>query len=131
MQITRSGSTASAQGNDAWFTGRVRVDAPFSGSGALACATVTFEPGARTAWHTHPKGQTILVLSGLGWVRRDGGAVEEVRPGDIVFFEPDEKHWHGASALCAMSHVAITESVEGVSTRWLDKVSDEQYRRAD
>ncbi|GBQ86296.1 (R)-mandelonitrile lyase [Asaia krungthepensis] len=129
MKITRAGSTASVQGKEEWFTGRVRIDAPFTGSGALACATVTFEPGARTAWHSHPAGQTILIVSGLGWVQRDGEAINEVRPGDIVFFEPGEKHWHGASSQCAMSHIAITESVEGVSTTWLEKVSDTEYSR--
>lgn len=129
MKITPPGSSPSAFGPAEWFTGTVRVDAPFTGSGALSCATVTFEPGARTAWHTHPLGQTLLIVSGLGWVQRDGGPIEEVRPGDIVWFEPGEKHWHGASSDCAMSHVAITESRDGKSSDWLEHVSDEQYRR--
>jgi quercetin dioxygenase-like cupin family protein len=129
MKITPPGTSPSAFGPAEWFTGTVRVDAPFTGSGALSCATVTFEPGARTAWHTHPLGQTLLIVSGLGWVQRDGGPVEEVRPGDIVWFEPGEKHWHGASSACAMSHVAVTESRDGKSSDWLEHVSDEQYRR--
>ena len=127
MEITRSGSRASAKGPQDWFTGTVRIDAPFGGSGALSGATVTFEPGARTAWHTHPLGQTILVTSGLGRVQRDGGAIEEVRPGDIVFFGPDERHWHGASPDCAMSHIAIAEIKGGKAVEWLEKVSDEDY----
>lgn len=128
MKITRAGSVASAQGRQEWFTGKVRIDAPFAGSGALACATVTFEPGARTSWHSHPLGQTILIQSGLGWVQREGEAIEQVRPGDLVFFEPGERHWHGASSACAMSHIAITESLEGVSTTWMEPVSDAAYR---
>ncbi|GBR00306.1 cupin domain-containing protein [Asaia lannensis] len=128
MKITRAGSFASAQGRQEWFTGKVRIDAPFAGSGVLACATVTFEPGARTAWHSHPLGQTILIQSGLGWVQREGEAIEQVRPGDLVFFEPGERHWHGASSACAMSHIAITESLEGVSTTWMEHVSDADYR---
>jgi quercetin dioxygenase-like cupin family protein len=90
---------------------------------------VTFEPGARTAWHTHPLGQTLIVSSGLGWVQREGGPVEEIRPGDVVWFEPDEKHWHGATASTAMSHIAIQEALNGTPVTWLEKVSDEQYRK--
>jgi quercetin dioxygenase-like cupin family protein len=127
MEITRSGAQASAKGPEEWFTGTVRIDAPFKGSGALSGATVTFEPGARTAWHTHPLGQTILVVTGLGRVQREGGTVEEVRPGDIVFFAPQERHWHGASPDCAMSHIAIAEMKDGKVVDWLEKVSDETY----
>ena len=131
MQINRAGSRPSKPGPADWFTGTVRIDAPFQGEepSRIHGATVTFEPGARTAWHTHPLGQTILILSGLGWVQRDGGAVEEVRPGDSVWFAPNEKHWHGASAETAMAHIALQESLDGKVVDWLEKVSDEQYRR--
>jgi quercetin dioxygenase-like cupin family protein len=131
MQITRSGDTASAVGPADYFTGRVRIDAPFKGSGGLSGATVTFEPGARTAWHTHPLGQTILILSGLGRVQRDGGPVEQVRPGDSVFFEPGERHWHGAAPDCAMSHIAIAEALDGKVVDWLEQVSDAEYAGGD
>ncbi|WP_010185696.1 (R)-mandelonitrile lyase [Sphingomonas sp. PAMC 26605] len=131
MQITRSGDTASAAGPADYFTGHVRIDAPFKGSGGLSGATVTFEPGARTAWHTHPLGQTILILSGLGRVQREGGSVEHVRPGDSVFFEPGERHWHGASPDCAMSHIAIAEALDGKVVDWLEQVSDAEYVGAD
>jgi quercetin dioxygenase-like cupin family protein len=127
MEIRPAGSQSSAKGPAEYFTGTVRVDAPFAGSGALSGATVTFEPGARTAWHTHPLGQTILIIAGLGRVQRDGGPVEAVRPGDIVFFAPGEKHWHGASPTCAMSHVAIAEKQGGQVVTWLEHVTDEQY----
>lgn len=127
MQITRSGDVASALGPADYFTGRVRIDAPFKGSGALSGATVTFEPGARTAWHTHPLGQTIIVTTGLGLVQREGGAVEQVRPGDIVFFEPGERHWHGAAPSSAMSHIAIAEAQDGKVVDWLEQVSDAEY----
>lgn len=131
MQITRSGDIASAAGPADYFTGRVRIDAPFKGSGALSGATVTFEPGARTAWHTHPLGQTILILSGLGRVQRNGGPVEQVRPGDSVFFEPGERHWHGAAPDCAMSHIAIAEALDGKVVDWLEQVSDAEYAGGD
>jgi quercetin dioxygenase-like cupin family protein len=127
MDIRRAGSQPSAKAPGDYFTGNVRIDAPFAGSGALSGATVTFEPGARTAWHTHPLGQTILIIAGLGRVQRDGGPVEAVRPGDIVFFEPGEKHWHGASPACAMSHIAIAEKQDGRAVAWLEQVTDEQY----
>ncbi len=129
MNITRSGDTASAAGPADWFTGRVRIDSPFKGSGALSGATVTFEPGARTAWHTHPLGQTIIVVTGLGLVQRKGGPIEQVRPGDSVFFEPGEQHWHGASASCAMAHIAIAEASNGKVVDWLEKVTDTEYAR--
>lgn len=129
MHIRQPGFAPSTKGSAEWFTGAVRIDSPFSGSGALACATVTFEPGARTAWHSHPLGQTILITQGLGWVQRDGGAVEQVQSGDMVWFEPGEKHWHGASATSAMTHIAITETQNGTSTDWMEPVSNAQYRR--
>jgi quercetin dioxygenase-like cupin family protein len=127
MEIKRSGAEPSAQGPAEWFTGTVRIDAPFSGSGELSGATVTFEPGARTAWHTHPLDHTLLVTAGLARVQREGGAVEEVRPGDIVWFEPDEKHWHGASPGCAMSQIAIAEKKDGSAVTWMEKVTDAQF----
>ena len=127
MDITRGGSQPSAAGPADYFTGRVRIDAPFSSSGGLSGATVTFEPGARTAWHTHPLGQTILITAGAGRIQRDGGPVETVRPGDIVFFAPHEKHWHGAAADCAMTHIAIAEKQDGVVVTWMEQVSDADY----
>ena len=129
MDIKRSGSEPSAAGPADYFTGTVRIDARFAGTGEarVGGATVTFEPGARTAWHTHPLGQTLLVLSGLGRAQREGGPVEEIRPGDIVWFPPGEKHWHGASPTAAMSHVAIAESLDGTVVTWMEKVTDEQY----
>ena len=127
MEIKRSGSVPSKKGPEEYFTGTVRLDAPFTGSGGLNSATVTFEPGARTAWHTHPLGQTLLVVSGLGRAQREGGPVEDIRPGDIVFFAPDEVHWHGAAPDCAMTHIAIAEVKDGVSVTWLHKVADDDY----
>ena len=126
MKITRAGATPSAQGPAEYFTGRVRLDAPFKAEAParIGGATVTFEPGARTAWHTHPLGQTLIVLSGLGRCQREGGPVEEIRPGDIVWFPPGEKHWHGAGAETAMSHLAIAEALDGVTVTWLEKVTD-------
>ena len=130
MEITRSGSQPSAKGSADYFTGTVRVDAPFSGEqpARIGGATVTFEPGARTAWHTHPFGQTRIVTAGLGWVPRDGGAVQEIRPGDIVWIAPGEKHWHGATATTAMTHIAIAEMLNGSPVDWMEKVTDEQYQ---
>jgi quercetin dioxygenase-like cupin family protein len=129
MEIKRSGSQPSAKGPADYFTGTVRIDAPFAGEdpARVGGATVTFEPGARTAWHTHPLGQTLLVTSGLGWVQRDGGPVEEIRPGDIVWFAPGEKHWHGATSTTAMTHIAIAEKLNGSPVDWMEKVTDEQY----
>lgn len=127
MQIRRSGSSASVQGAEALFTGTVRIDAPFAGSGGLSAATVTFEPGARTAWHTHPLGQTLLVTAGLGMVQREGEEIQLIRPGDVVWIEPGEKHWHGASRECAMTHIAIAEMHEGSAVTWLEHVSDADY----
>lgn len=128
MDIKRSGSVPSAKGPDAFFTGTVRIDCPFCGSGNLTGATVTFEPGARTAWHTHPLGQTLLVTTGLGWIGHWDGPVQELRPGDTVWIEPGEKHWHGASADCAMTHVAICEMLDGKAVDWLEHVTEDQYR---
>jgi quercetin dioxygenase-like cupin family protein len=131
MDIKRSGSRPSGKGPAEWFTGTVRIDPLFSPPEPARAAgnLVTFEPGARTAWHTHPLGQTLIVSSGLGWVQRESGPVEEIRPGDVVWFEPDEKHWHGATASTAMSHIAIQEALNGTPVTWLEKVSDEQYRK--
>ena len=127
MDIKCSGSQPSRRGPEDYFTSTVRVDAPFGGSGALSGATVTFEPGARTAWHTHPLGQTLLVTAGFGRVQREGGPIEEIRPGDIVWFEPNEKHWHGAAPDCAMTHIAIVEMKDGSAVTWMEKVTDNQY----
>ena len=129
MDIVRIGSQPSAKGPADWFTGAVRIDAPFQrASPARASgATVTFEPGARTAWHTHPLGQTLIVTSGCGRVQRDGGPIEEIRAGDIVWFAPGERHWHGASPTAAMTHIAIQEQLDGKAVDWLEHVTDEQY----
>ncbi|MCF6121966.1 cupin domain-containing protein [Mesorhizobium sp. M7A.F.Ca.CA.001.07.2.1] len=129
MDITRNGSQASARGSADYFTGAVRIDAPFKGSepARVGGATVTFEPGARTAWHTHPLGQTLIVLSGAGLVQREGGPIEPILPGDIVWFAPGEKHWHGAAPTTAMSHIAVAEALDGKVVDWLEHVSDEQY----
>src|SRR6476659_9562497 len=126
MEITRAGSKPSGKGPADWFTWTVRIDPLFTAP-APACvggAAVTFEPGARTAWHTHPLGQTLIVTSGLGWVQREGGPVEEIRPGDVVWFQPGEKHWHGATATTAMTHVAIQEALDGTAVEWMEHVSD-------
>ena len=129
MKILRVGTTPSRSGPAEWFTGSVRIDTLFTPEGERKAnaAAVTFEPGARTHWHTHPLGQTLLVTQGLGWAQRDGGPREEIRPGDVVSFEPGECHWHGASAKVAMCHIAIQEAFEGNSVVWLDPVTDEQY----
>jgi quercetin dioxygenase-like cupin family protein len=129
MNITKNGSLPSGVGPADWFTGSVRIDPLFQSPGPAraAGARVTFEPGARTAWHTHPLGQTLIVTSGLGWVQREGGSIEEIRPGDVVWFEPGEKHWHGASATVAMTHIAIQEAKDGKAVEWMEHVSDEQY----
>ncbi|HTW27313.1 MAG TPA: cupin domain-containing protein [Acetobacteraceae bacterium] len=129
MDIRRSGFQASATGPEAYFTGAVRIDARFQGEGdaRVSGATVTFEPGARTAWHTHPLGQTLLVMAGLGRVQREGGPVEEIRPGDLVWIAPGEKHWHGAAPHCAMTHIAIAEMLDGTPVTWMQKVTDEEY----
>jgi len=129
MEIKRSGSEPSGKGPDDYFTGSVRIDPLFSPPepSRVAGALVTFEPGARTAWHTHPLGQTLIVTAGLGLVQREGGPIDEIRPGDVVWFPPGEKHWHGASPTTAMSHIAIQEKLNGSPVNWLEKVSDAQY----
>ena len=131
MELKRSGSQPSSEGSVDYFTGAVRIEPLFQGTppARVIAVSVTFEPGARTAWHTHPLGQTLIVTAGLGWVQREGGPVEEVRPGDVVWFPPGLKHWHGASPTTAMTHIAIQESSGGRNVDWLEKVSDEQYRK--
>jgi quercetin dioxygenase-like cupin family protein len=131
MKITRSGSQPSGNGPADWFTGTVRLDPLFHATAPARAggATVTFEPGARTAWHTHPLGQTLIVTFGRGWAQREGGSIEEIRPGDVIWFEPGEKHWHGATATTAMTHIAIQEALDGKAVEWMEKVSDEQYQR--
>jgi quercetin dioxygenase-like cupin family protein len=131
MEIKRNGSTPSGKGPADYFTGAVRVDPLFQAAdpARVVGASVTFEPGARTAWHTHPLGQTLVVTAGCGWAQRDGGPVEEIRPGDVVWFPPLEKHWHGATATTGMTHLAIQEALNGKTVDWLEKVSDEQYRK--
>ena len=131
MEIKRSGSQPSVTGPDEWFTGTVRID-PLFGAHAPARAAgnaVTFEPGARTAWHTHPLGQVLIVTAGSGRVQREGGPIEEMHPGDVVWFAPGEKHWHGAAPSTAMTHIAIQEALDGKAVDWMEKVSDEQYQR--
>lgn len=129
MDIHRNGSRPSTQGSADWFTGTVRIAPLFqpSAPARTAGACVTFEPGARTAWHTHPLGQTIIVTAGLGLAQREGGPVEEIRPGDVVWFSPGERHWHGASPTTAMAHIAIHELLDGKAVDWMEAVSDEQY----
>jgi quercetin dioxygenase-like cupin family protein len=129
MEIKRSGSQPSGEGPAEWFTGRVRIDPLFQAPepARVTGASVTFEPGARTAWHTHPLGQILIVTSGLGWTQRWGGPIEEIRPDDVIWFSPGEKHWHGATTTTAMTHIAIVEQLDGKSADWMEKVSDEQY----
>jgi quercetin dioxygenase-like cupin family protein len=129
MEITRTGTQPSAKGPEDWFTGSVRIDPLFQPNDArrAAAAIVTFEPGARTAWHTHPLGQTLIITAGCGCVQREGGVVEEVHPGDVVWFEPNEKHWHGAKPTTAMTHIATQENLNGKVVDWMEKVTDEQY----
>ncbi len=129
MDIQRNASKPSRKGPEDWFTGTVRIDTPFQASAParVGGAIVTFEPSARTAWHTHPLGQTLIVTAGLGWVQREGGPVEEIRPGDVIWIPPGEKHWHGASVLVAMTHVAIAEAVDGKSVDWMEHVTDAEY----
>ncbi len=131
MEIKRSGSQPSGKGPGEYFTGQVRIDPLFNppDPARIATAHVTFEPGARTAWHTHPLGQTVIVTAGCGWAQREGGPVEEIRAGDVVWFPPGERHWHGATAATAMSHIALQERLDGETVKWLDHVTEEQYRR--
>jgi quercetin dioxygenase-like cupin family protein len=129
MNITRAGSQPSSKGPADWFTGTVRIDPQFTAPtpARVAAAKVTFEPAARTAWHSHPLGQTLIVTDGFGLAQRESGPIEEIRPGDIVWFAPGEKHWHGASPTTAMTHIAIQESLDGKAVDWLEKVTDQQY----
>ena len=129
MEIMRAGSRPSGLGPRDWFTGAVRIDPLFGPPepARVAGALVTFEPGARTAWHTHPLGQTLIVTAGCGRVQREGGPVEEVRPGDVVWFPPGEKHWHGAAPTTAMSHIAVQERLDGKAVDWMEQVTDAQY----
>jgi quercetin dioxygenase-like cupin family protein len=130
MEIQRNGTQASVPGPPDWFTGTVRIDPLFPPNTPARAGggSVTFEPGARTAWHTHPLGQTLIVTSGWGRVQRWGGPIEEIRPGDVVWFPPGEKHWHGAAPTTAMTHIAIQEYLDGKPVEWLEHVSDEQYQ---
>ncbi|MFZ0602989.1 MAG: cupin domain-containing protein [Roseiarcus sp.] len=130
MDIKRSGSQPSGKGPADWFTGAVRIDPLFAATAPARAAgnAVTFEPGARTAWHTHPLGQILIVVMGSGRAQREGGGIEEIRPGDVVSFAPGEKHWHGAAPTTAMTHIAIQEALDGKAVDWMEKVSDEQYR---
>jgi len=130
MDIKRSGSQPSGIGPAEWFTGTVRVDPLFRAPdpARVLGASVTFEPGARTAWHTHPLGQTLIVTAGAGRAQRWGGPIEQIRPGDVIWIPPGEKHWHGAAATTAMTHIAIQEHLNGKVVDWMEQVSDEQYR---
>ncbi len=130
MEITRLGSQSPAKGPPDWFTGTVRIDPLFGASDVRrsAAVSVTFEPGARTAWHTHPIGQALIITNGIGLVQRAGGNVEEVRAGDVVWFSPGEKHWHGACATTAMTHIAIHEYQDGKAVEWMEHVTDDQYQ---
>jgi len=131
MEIKRIGSQPSGKGPADWFTGTVRIDPLFQAPdpALVAGAHVTFEPGARTAWHTHPLGQTLIVTSGCGWAQREDGVKEEIHPGDVVWFAPEEKHWHGATATTAMTHIAIQERLDGKVVDWMEHVTDEQYQK--
>jgi quercetin dioxygenase-like cupin family protein len=133
MKIKRIGTQPSAKGPAEWFTGTVRIDPLFEASDPARArgVSVTFEIGARTAWHTHPLGQTLIITAGCGWVQRWDGPIEEVHPGDVVQFAPGEKHWHGAAPTTAMSHIAIHEALDGKAVEWLEQVSEEQYRIGD
>jgi len=129
MEIKRIGSQSSGVGPGDWFTGSVRIDPLFQAPdpARVQGASVTFNPGARTAWHTHPLGQTLIVTAGCGWVQRWDGPIEEIRPGDVVWFEPGEKHWHGATATMGMTHIAVQEKLDGKVVDWMEHVSDAQY----
>jgi quercetin dioxygenase-like cupin family protein len=131
MEIKRNGSQPSNKGPTDWFTGTVRIDPLFQANtpGRAAGASVTFEPGARTAWHTHPLGQTLIIIGGCGRAQREGGPIEEIHPGDVVWFPPGEKHWHGATSTTAMTHIAIQEALDGKLVDWMEKVTDDQYRK--
>jgi len=131
MEIIKNGTLPSITGSAEWFTGAVRIDPLFQAQepSRVGGASVTFEPGARTAWHTHPLGQTLIVTAGCGWVQRWNGPIEEIMPGDVVHFGPSEKHWHGAAPTTSVTHIAIQEYVDGVAADWLEHVSDEQYQK--
>jgi len=131
MEIIRIGSQPSVKGPEDWFTGSVRIDPLFQPNEhrRSAATTVSFEPGARTAWHTHPLGQTLIIVSGIGWVQKEGEPVQEVHPGDVVWFAANERHWHGASPNIAVTHIAIQEQLDGKVVDWMEKVSDREYRR--
>src|SRR5437763_10150829 len=131
MEIKKCGSQSSGKGPDGWFTGTVRVDPLFQANDPARAsgASVTFEPGARTAWHTHPLGQTLIVIAGCGRAQREGGPIEEIRPGDVVLIAPGEKHWHGATPTTAMTHIAIQEALDGKVVEWMEKVTDQEYQR--
>src|SRR5258705_1797582 len=130
MEIRRNGATPSRKGPTENFPGAVRIDNPFQAKapGRAGGAIVTFEPGARTHWHTHPLGQTLIVTSGVGWTQCDGGVIEEIRAGDVIWCPPNHKHWHGATTATAMTHIAIQEALDGKNVNWMEHVSDEQYR---
>jgi quercetin dioxygenase-like cupin family protein len=129
MEIKRAGSQPSAKASADWFTGAVRIDPLFRAPepARVQGASVTFEPGARTAWHTHPLGQTLIVTAGCGWAQREGGRTEEIRPGDVVWFSPGEKHWHGATRTTGMTHIAVHEQLDGRAVEWMEQVTEEQY----
>jgi quercetin dioxygenase-like cupin family protein len=129
MEIKKIGSQPSTKGPGEWFTGMVRIDPLFQTSppARVAVSSVTFEPGARTAWHTHPLGQTLIVTAGSGWVQRAGAPIEKIYPGDVIWFSPNEKHWHGATPATALTHIAIQEQLDGKVVEWMEKVSDSQY----
>ena len=129
MEIIRNGSQPSTAGPAAYFTGTVRIDSPFKGVGGanVSGAIVTFEPGARSAWHTHPLGQTLIVTSGKGWTQCEGGPIVEINAGDIISCPPDHRHWHGATPTTAMTHIAIQEAKDGKVVEWMEKVTDEAY----
>lgn len=131
LRIARAGSQPSGRGSAEYFTGSVRVDPLFPAAtpSRMSGGLVTFEPGARSAWHTHPVGQVLIMTAGLGWVQREGGLVEEIRPGDVVWIPPGLKHWHGATATTGMAHIAVQEAVDGRNVEWMEKVTDEQHRR--
>jgi quercetin dioxygenase-like cupin family protein len=132
MEIIRAGSQSSQKGSAEWFTGAVRIDPLMRAPdpALVQCASVTFEPGARTAWHTHPLGQILIITAGAGWAQREGGPVEEMRPGDVVWFAPGEKHWHGATPATALTHIALQERREGKAVDWMEQVTEEEYKRA-
>ncbi len=129
MEIKRIGSQPSGKGPEDWFTGAVRIDPLFGANDARrgAASSVTFEPGARTAWHTHPLGQTLIVTAGCGWAQHESGSIEEIHPGDVVWLPPGEKHWHGATPTTAMTHIAIQENLDGKVVDWMEKVTNEEY----